>query len=266
MSKHYELMQQIEKDRKLAAAAGPAVAEQNGNGVHAVVAEHNGNGSHAPALELSGNGASQWASEEALRLVQQVFLQQVAEPPRVVVFAGVDHGNGCSHICAAVAETLATNEGGRVCLVEANFRSPALPAMFGVANHFGLTEALLRDAPIRSFAKPVYKDRLWLLSSGTLTVDSPNLLTSDNLRSRIAEMRKQFDCVIIDAPPLNPYSDAVALGQLSDGLVLVIEADSTRREAASAATETLRSAKVPILAAVLNKRTFPIPEKIYSLL
>jgi Mrp family chromosome partitioning ATPase len=53
------------------------------------------------------------------------------------------------------------------------------------------------------------------------------------------------------------------LGQLSDGVILVLEADSTRREAASAIAANLRSAKIPILAAVLNKRTFPIPENIY---
>jgi Mrp family chromosome partitioning ATPase len=46
--------------------------------------------------------------------------------------------------------------------------------------------------------------------------------------------------------------------------VIVIEADSTRKKVASAVTETLRSLHIPILAAVLNKRTFPIPKAIYK--
>jgi Mrp family chromosome partitioning ATPase len=78
-------------------------------------------------------------------------------------------------------------------------------------------------------------------------------------------MRKDFDSVIIDAPPLTRYSDAVVLGQLSDGLVLVLEAGTTRREAAFAAAKTLRSANIPILTAVLNKRTFPIPKSVYRM-
>ncbi len=138
--------------------------------------------------------------------------------------------------------------------------------MFGVSNHFGLTEALTREAPIGTFTKPVNRDNLWLLSSGTLAGDSPSLLSSDQLRMRVEELRRQFDFVILDAPPLNRYSDGVVLGQVSDGLVMVIEANSTRKEAAAAVAENLRAAKVPILAAVLNKRTFPIPERIYSLL
>jgi Mrp family chromosome partitioning ATPase len=180
------------------------------------------------------------------------------------VFAGVDHGNGCSQICSSVAEILARNARRPVCLVEANFRSPALPELFGTTNHFGLTEALLQNGPIAPFAKLVNQDNLWLLSSGSLAADSPSLLTSDRLRDRVAELRQEFEFVIIDTPPLTRYSDALALGQLSDGLVLVLEADSTRREAASVAAAALRSANVPILAAVLNKRTFPIPEAIYK--
>jgi receptor protein-tyrosine kinase len=246
MSKHFELMQQIEKER---------VQEVSDSRVTFSDFTENGNQS-----------GSIWTNDEAQRLVQQLFAFQVKEPLRTVTFAGIDHGNGCSRISAAVAETLAKNNRGRVCLVEANFRSPALPGMFGVPNHFGLTDALLRDEAASQFAKPLPQQNLWLLSSGTLAVDSPSLLASEQLRTRIAELRQEFDFVIVDAPPLNRYSDGIVLGQLSDGLVLVIEANTTRREAAAAVTQNLQAAKVPILAAVLNKRTFPIPESIYKIL
>lgn len=246
MSKHFELLQQIEKDQSFGSESLAAPA--------------------APLPFVSRSGPADWASDEALRIVQQIFLLQAQEPPKVVVFAGIDHGNGCSSICASVAETLAKDVRGRVCLVEANFRTPALSGMFGVSNLNGLTEALLRPEPIAAFTKHVGRDNLWLLSAGALAIDSANLLTSDHLSHRLTELRKEFDFVIIDAPPLTRYSDAVVLGQLADGLVLILEAESTRREQATAVAEALRSAKVAILAAVLNKRTFPIPEKLYNLL
>ena len=77
-------------------------------------------------------------------------------------------------------------------------------------------------------------------------------------------MRKEFDFVLIDAPPLTRYSDAIGLAQMTDGLVLVLEANSTRREAALQVAENLRAANIRILGAVLNKRTFPIPETLYN--
>jgi capsular exopolysaccharide synthesis family protein len=246
MSKNFELMQRVEKDKTFGSAitVEPEILSQGeGNNV---------------------NGHRRWASDEALRLVQQIFLLQAQAPPQVVVFAGIDHGGGCSQICVSVAETLAKNSRRLVCLVEANFRSPALPEFFGTTNHRGLTGALLQQGPISSFAKPVALENLQLISSGALAADSPSLLTSERLKERLAELRGEFDFVVIDAPPLTQYSDAIAVGKLADGLVLILEAEATRREPAAAVAANLRSANIPILAAVLNKRTFPIPENIYK--
>jgi Mrp family chromosome partitioning ATPase len=214
----------------------------------------------------AGGGADldQLSGQESLRLVQRIFLLQSQEPARMVIFAGVDHGNGVSHLCARTAQTLATNVTGSVCLVDANFRSPALPELFGTSNHYGLTDSLLREGPIRSFTKPLRSPNLWLLSCGALAVDSANLLNSNRVKERFAELRKEFDYVLIDAPPLTRYSDAIALGKLTDGFVLVLEAHSTRRETAVAMAENLRAAHIPILGAVFNKRTFPIPESVYN--
>ena len=220
------------------------------------------NGAHAYSLQASKSNGTHWASEEALRLVQQIFLLQ-AEAPRVVVFSGVDHGNGCSRVCASVAETLAKNGRRRVCLVEANFRSPSLAGLFGTTNQQGFLDALLQKGPVTAFAKPIIQDYLWLLPSGRHDAESPNVLTPEHLRHVLHQLRQEFEFVIIDAPPLARYSDAIVLGQLSDGLVLIIEADSTRRAAASVVTANLKSANVSVLAGVLNKRTFPIPEMLY---
>ncbi len=206
----------------------------------------------------------QIAREESHRLVQQIFMMPVQEPPRVVVFAGIDHGNGCSRMCAHTAEALRENLRGSICLVEANFRSPSLPKLYGMQNHFGLTDALVGDGPIRSFAKPLGNDDLHLMSCGSLLSDSHGLLNSNRLKSRFREMRIEFDYLVVDAPPLTRYSDAIALGKVADGIVLVLEANATRKEAAIRVTEQLRASQIRILGAILNKRTFPIPESLYK--
>jgi receptor protein-tyrosine kinase len=208
----------------------------------------------------------QVAREESRRLVQQIFMVQAKEPPRVVVFAGIDHGNGCTRICAHAAEALHENLRGSICLVEANFRSPSLPKLYGATNRQGLTDALVGEGPMRSFAKPLGNDHLYLMSCGTRASESHGLLNSARLRSRFRDLRNEFDYVLIDAPPLVQYSDAIALGKAADGLVLIVEANATRREAAARVSEHLRASQIRILAAVLNKRTFPIPDLLYRYL
>jgi capsular exopolysaccharide synthesis family protein len=246
MSRNYELMQRVETSEALFS--------------NSIV------GSAFPVLEDGRRRDAQrdLALDLSLGLVQRIFLQPAHERPHLVVFAAVDHGNGCSQIAASVAGTLAQSAPGAVCLVEANFRTPALPRMLGTTNYHGLTDALSEPGSIRSFMKPILKDSLWLISSGPVEADSPNLLTSDRMRSRFAELRKEFEFVIVDAPPISRYADAIALGKMSDGVVLVIEAESTRRESARIAVEDFRSSRIPVLGAVLNKRAFPIPERIYK--
>jgi Mrp family chromosome partitioning ATPase len=252
MSKNFELMQQVGLE-------SPTPAASNGaRKVTFATSSVNGNSDRGGAkLNLDD-----LAQEETLKLVQRVFLVQTGVAPRLVLFAGIDSGNGCSRICVRAAETLAANVPGRVCLVDANLRSPSLPEFFGITNHHGLTDALLQDGPILTFAKQV-RTNLWLLSCGSLASDSANLLNSDRLKMRLAELRKEFEYVLIDAPPLSQYADAIALGRMTDGLVFVLEANSTRREAAIQVMDNLRAAQVPVLGAVLNKRTYPIPDSLY---
>jgi Mrp family chromosome partitioning ATPase len=236
MSRNYELMREMEQKQALLSSYSKAPALTAGN-------------SSPPRFPRS------LASDLMAGLVQRVFLRPQQNPPRLVVFAAVDHGNGCSQIAASVARALTASAPGAVCLVEANFRSPALPRMLGTTNYQGFTNALQQQGSIRSFMKPMGSGCLWLLSSGPLAADSPNLLAAERMRARFAELRAEFNFVVVDAPPLSRYADAIALGQLSDGMVLVLEAGSTRQDAALTAVQYVRTSRIQILGAVLNKGT-----------
>jgi succinoglycan biosynthesis transport protein ExoP len=205
------------------------------------------------------------AQEEARKLVQNIFLSSDDTPHQVVVFAGVDSGNGCSRISSLMSRTLAAHTTAPICLVDANLRTPAPASAFHYDNDYGLTDSLRSPGPISEFVRCAGPENLSVLSCGSGARDSVALLTSSNMRERMADLRNEFAYVLIDAPPLNNYADAVALGQLADGLVLILEANVTRRESALRVADHLRNMQVKLLGAVLNKRTFPIPEVIYNL-
>jgi len=204
------------------------------------------------------------AHEETLCLVQNVFLLHgQAEGGRVVVFAAVDSRSGCSRVCSQAGRILAESVPGSVCLVDANFRKPALAAGFRTTNYHGLADALKVAGPMRGFARIVHGDNLWLVPSGSAAEHSVGLLHSDYIKKRIDDLRKEFDYVLIDAPALNSYSEGIAMGQFADGLVLVLQANSTRRDVGARIAERLQASHVNILGAVLNKRRFPIPNFLY---
>ena len=249
MTKNYEFVQQLGiRLGRLASRTEPEIAGARGKPltIAEILAE-----------------APQEIREESLKLVQRLFLTSEQAPPKAVMFAAIDSGNGCSRMCAITAQLLAENVSGSVCLMEGNFRTPSLPGLFGGGNHYGLADSLRERGAIRSFAKQTDRENLWLLSSGSHGDESLNLLNCDRMKERVSELRKEFSFVLIDAPPLNTYADALVLGRLVDGVVLVLEANATRREVALRIAESLRSAKINLLAAVLNKRTFPIPSALY---
>ncbi|MFZ0417798.1 MAG: CpsD/CapB family tyrosine-protein kinase [Candidatus Sulfotelmatobacter sp.] len=251
MSRNFELLQKIGREQSLyATTAEEPVQEMEPPPVVVPVGSR---------LEIEGAEL-----EEITKVVQRVFLLPGNDAPRTVVFAATEPENGCSWVCARVAEVLAGQVSGTVCLVDANLRSPGLNAQFGTENAYGLTDALRKREPIRSFAQPLSCPRLWLVSSGSAAEDGQSLLSSERMRQRMTELRSEFDYVLIDTPAISSSHDATVLGAVTDGLVLVLKANSSRRESARGAMHDLRAAKVRVLGAVLNQRTFPIPQSIYD--
>lgn len=217
----------------------------------------------APGMEApQPNGGDR--SEEVARLVQSVFLSASLEQRcRAVIFCGIDRGAGCSWVCARSAEILASQTPGRVCVIDANLRSPSLHQHFHAKVGPGFAEAMRESEPIGKFVRSTWTDHLWLMTAGGVGADPNGTLSPARLQSRFAELREEFDFLLIDVPAASVCSDALLIGQLGDGIVLVVASNSTRRDPARVVKQKFDDAKVPILGAVLNKRTYPIPEAVY---
>lgn len=202
--------------------------------------------------------------EELIRLVRTVFLSPGEQTPRVVLFTGVDPGAGCSSICLGAAEALAAQMAGTVCVVDSNLRHPSLHMGCGVDPARGLTEMLAEPSPVQESIQKLPGENLWFLSSGLANAHSSGIAHASRLAACITQLRKDFSFVLLDSPCTNLYSDATSLGQCADGVILIVSANSTRRESARRAQAHLQAAGTRLLGAVLNKRTYPIPQGIYD--
>jgi Mrp family chromosome partitioning ATPase len=260
MSRNFELLQNLGREREMfeaaAAEATPAAVEE-----HPVVKTPSAPVELQP-LQLKMDSVQR---DEMYKLVQRVFLMPGTGRGRMVVVSAMEAGNGCSWICARMAEVLASQVSGSVCVVDANLRSPGLHREFGVPNHYGLTDALQVAEPIRRFVTSLSRPNLWLLSCGAgVEVEGmQTMLSSDRMRALLPELQREFDYVLIDAPPIESGDDSVVLGRSAEGIVLVLRANASRRETARKAVQNLETANVRVLGAVLNRRTFPVPESIY---
>lgn len=208
-----------------------------------------------------GNSA---ADGEIIKLVQRVFiLPGAGKAPGAVTFCGVYSGDGCSWVCARAGEMLADHGGGSVCIVDANLRSPSLHSFFKFENELGFADAIRDSRPMHDYARRASGSNLWLITAGKVGREPNGSLNPARLRARVSELRGDFDHLLVDTPAVHSYTDAILIGQVTDGVILIVSSNSTRREPARVAKQSFEAANIPMLGAVLNKRTYPIPEALY---
>src|SRR6266480_3553648 len=196
--------------------------------------------------------------EEEIKLVQRIFPVAGQRSPQIVLFSSVESDAGCASISIRTAEILAGRGDGSVCVVDANFQLPCLHHYFGIDNSKGLAEAVLGSLPIQDFLQKQPEANLWILPCGAAGGQLRFSGVNDRLRSRMTELRGQFKYLVIHSSPLDLDSAAILLSRWTDGVVMVIEADTTRRETARRMKQDLEAANVRILGVVLNNRTFSI--------
>jgi len=266
MSKNFELLRRIQRERELFESAAPLAP--SGNPDFEVVRPANIDAEPVdltvapaapPPSELVAPKPGNFSRDGAFKLVQRVFLVSHQSTPRTVVFCGVEDENGSASLCARAAEQLAERVLGSVCVVDANLPKPSLHAHFRVDNVRGLAEAVLEHGPVRNFAQRIGVTNLWLMPAGPAP---PNLnvhavMASDRLRQRIAELRTSFEYVLINAPAATGDVDAVCLAVLADGVLLIVEPNFTPRQAAQRVKEDMEAVNARVLGVVMNKRPFP---------
>lgn len=202
---------------------------------------------------------NRFAEEQIRWLVRQVFFSPQPNAPRQVVFSAVQK-NDIGAICLRVAQVLSDQVSGSICVVDADVHAREFESvLLNNGRQRGPGQKVF--TPLRNSSQKI-SDQLWLAPLKTFLGDYQSDLSSPWLRERLAELRLEFDYTVIQAPPAG-YSEAALLGQLSDGMILVLQANSTRRAAAKKAKQMLQATNVRLLGAVLSERTFPIPQKLY---
>lgn len=175
---------------------------------------------------------------------------------QIIVLTSPEAGAGkttvTSNLGVATAET-----GRRVLLIDADFRRPRLHRVFDMPNNTGLTDLLKLNTPVEGIplsqlVQTTKIPGLSLMTSGPTTNSPSSLLYSPRLVEFLDRMGKEFDVVLIDAPPMLQFADARVLGRYSDGVILVLRAGQTKWEAAMLACQRFEEDRTRVLGTILN--------------
>lgn len=169
---------------------------------------------------------------------------------KVVAFTSAVKGEGKSAVSLNTAFVLSSAFGKKVILVECDIRKPSCLQEHIQVDGPGLMEVLKDEARLDDAIRAVDDTGLHILYAGKYDAHSSDLIGSPNTAAVINSLRRRFDLVVLDCPPVIPLADMSIIEKIVDGLVLVVRAGETSKNLVKQATESLDRKK--FIGAVLN--------------
>jgi polysaccharide biosynthesis transport protein len=210
---------------------------------------------HLPVLAAASPDVPQSSvAAEAYRLLlANLRFLEINQPFSTLLVTSSDSGEGKT-ITAANLAIAAAQTGDNVLLVECDLRRPSLHETFNVSNSRGLTTLLVHeDLPAEAVLDETGLPGLRLLTSGPIPPNPSQLLASRRFVSRLAELSASVDLLILDGPPLLAASDSAHLASKVDGVVVIVDAESTRKQRLAKALRILNSVGARVLGTVVNR-------------
>jgi len=178
-----------------------------------------------------------------------------AAPPQVFVVTSAVRGEGKSVTTVNLACSFAEETGKRVVVVDADMRNPTLHKLLGIDNQRGLADYLSGGTMIEMVLQRSRLPNLWVVPAGRMPANSSELLGGRGMDDMLVRLRRDFDRVVVDAPPVVSSVDAAVLAPRADASLLVVRMGSTPRATALRAVELLRKAGAKFVGTVLTAVT-----------
>ena len=174
-----------------------------------------------------------------------------ADKLRTVAITSAGKGEGKSTTALNLAITMSQDFDTRVCIVDADLRRPRLHRLLGFTPRRGLSDVLGGDALAEDVLITDSVPRLTVLPGGRSSRTPSEMLGSPRMRQLIEELKTRFDFILFDTPPVLTVADAILLGPMTDGVILLIQAGKVRRRPVERAVELLHNSR--ILGFILNR-------------
>ena len=215
-------------------------------------------------VELITQARPQSQMAESYRALRtSLLLTSLGAPPKIILITSALPREGKTTTSVNTAIVLA-QKGTRVLLIDADLRRPSIHKALGMGPRVGLSNVLTggatsHQAMVRSPILP----NLFILPAGTPPPNPAELMASQQMFDLLAELREQYDHIVIDTPPTLSVTDAVVLSTRSDAVVLVIRSSQTTKPALRRTRDILTQVNARVAGVLLNAVNLNSPDYSY---
>ena len=193
------------------------------------------------------------------RLYNKLRSHQEQSRIRSVMISSPTIGEGKSTVAAFLAAAATRFRQTETVLIDCDLRRPQVHKLYGLPIENGVADILAGGADVRSALKPSVFPNLKILTAGVARQSPADLFSSMRLHELLDQARFYFKCVLIDAPPIIPVSDALLLSNEVEGLLFVFKAGVTTKSVAQRALDLLQDNRKKVLGVVLNNAKGVLP-------
>jgi capsular exopolysaccharide synthesis family protein len=202
---------------------------------------------------------------EEYRALRTSLLAQAPKERLCYLVTSAEAGEGKTVTSMNLAVVFTERAGRRTILVDCDLRRGRLASHFGAPASPGMAELLRGEVTLAEAIRPTVYPNLSIIPAGAAVHrDVGELFGRPEMDEIVHTLRRQYDFVIIDTPPINLVSDTGMLGPSVGKALLVIRMNRTRRESVEKAIRLLRSANIELDGLVLTHRKYYIPQYLYK--
>lgn len=191
-------------------------------------------------------------SESYRTLRTNIMFSSLDKKVQTIMVTSSGPGEGKTTVAANLAVIMAQS-GKKTIVIDCDLRKPRMHKVFQVSNQQGLSNYLIGEVTIADVVKQTQVENLQLLPSGVKPPNPAELVGSAKMGAFVESLKKYYDYIILDTPPVVIVTDAQLVAQYADGCLLVIASGEVDRDAPIKAKELLTKVNAKILGVVLNK-------------
>jgi polysaccharide biosynthesis transport protein len=201
--------------------------------------------------QIVATNADRQVAEAFLTLHSSLRLKDESKNAKCILITSTIPGEGKSFTTTNLALTFASH-GEKVVVIDCDLRKPNIHKSFKKENLKGVIDVCAGKAQIDDVVIRGVQPNLDIIPAGGRAKNPTQVLNSKTFELMLSDLKKRYDRVFIDTPPLAAVSDALIILPLVDGSIFTIFFNKVRRKAAQFSAKKLLEANVPNFGAVLN--------------